>query len=67
MHLSLCDRYDSHVTLEFIIHYMFHNIILLILPLYILHFIQSLNISIFSPLKRHMMNKLYRVIQIEIA
>ena len=67
MHLLLCDSHESHVTPEFIIHCMFHNIVLLILPPHTSHLTQPLDIGIFSPLKRHMAEELHGIIMTEVA
>lgn len=65
--MLICDGHESHVTPEFIIHCMFHNILLLMLPPHTSHLTQPLDISIFGPLKRHMADALHRIIQTEIA
>ena len=50
----ICDGHDSHVTDDFIQHYMENNIKLLVLPSHSSHFTQPLDIGIFSPLKEYM-------------
>lgn len=65
--LLICDGYESHVTLEFIIHCMFHNIVLLILPSHSSHITQPLDLGIFSPLKQHMATELHGIVSSEVA
>jgi hypothetical protein len=65
--LLICDGHDSHVTPDFIIHCMFHNIVLLILPPHTSHITQPLDVGIFSPLKRHMAAELHGIIITEVA
>lgn len=65
--MLISDGHGSHVTPEFIIHCMFHNIILLILPPHTLHLTQLLDVTVFSLLKQHMTAELRSIIQTEIA
>lgn len=65
--LLICDGHDSHVTPEFIIHCMFHNIVLLILPPHTSHITQPLDLCIFGPFKRHMTAELHGIISMEVA
>ena len=46
------DGHGSHVTANVIAHCMKHAVDLLILPPHTLHVLQSLNVSVFAPLKR---------------
>ena len=65
--LLISNRYGSHVTLKFIIHYMFYDIILMILLPHTLHLTQPLEVAIFLLLKQHTTAELYRIIETEIA
>ena len=65
--LLICDGHDSHVTPEFILHCMFHNIVLLVLPPHTSHVTQPLDLCIFGPFKQHMTAELQGIISMEVA
>jgi hypothetical protein len=65
--LLICEGNDSHVTGNFIVYYMFANIVLLILLLHSSHLTQPLDVSVFGPLKTHLTTALHGLISIEIA
>jgi DDE superfamily endonuclease len=65
--LLICDGHESYITPDFIIHCMFHNIVLLILPPHTSHITQPLDVGIFSALKKHMVAQLHGLITTEIA
>lgn len=63
----ICDGHDSHVNGRFIRHCRENNIHLLVLPPHSSHFTQPLDIGVFSPLKHHLSEELYHIIQTDIA
>ena len=52
--LLICDGHDSHISAEFIAHYINNNILLMILFSHFSHLTQSLNVGVFSALKKQM-------------
>jgi hypothetical protein len=65
--LLICDGHGSHVTPEFIIHCMFYNIVLLVLPPHTSHISQPLDVGVFKPLKTYLSAALHGLISSEIA
>ena len=65
--LLICDGHDSHVTGEFIAHYMEHKIVLMILPPHSSHLTQPLDVGIFGPLKKVMASKIAPLINTGVA
>ena len=57
-HLLICDGHDSHITGQYIGHYMDHKIVLMILPPHSSHLTQPLDIGIFSHLKKHVLTEI---------
>ena len=49
--LLICNRSDSHITTEYIAHYIDNNILLMILPLHSLHLTQPLDVRVFGALE----------------
>ena len=49
--LLICDGYDSHSSRKFVHHCLDKKIMLLLLPLHLLHLLQSLDVGVFHPLK----------------
>ncbi|RPA89855.1 hypothetical protein L873DRAFT_1720237, partial [Choiromyces venosus 120613-1] len=47
--LFIIDGHSSHITHAFVKFYIEHNIILLYLPSYCTHFLQPLDVGLFSP------------------
>jgi len=60
--LLIADGRESHVIASFIHFYIDHDIIILLFPSHSSHFIQSLNIDIFSPLKKKMIEQLDHIL-----
>jgi hypothetical protein len=49
--ILICDSHDSHISADFINHCIQHDIILIRLSLHTSHLLQSLDVSVFAPLK----------------
>ena len=58
MRLLICDGHDSHISGKFIRHCIQHDIVLILLPSYCFHLLQSLNVNIFDSLKSILSNEL---------
>jgi hypothetical protein len=64
--LLICDRHDSHITASWIAHCMNNNIILMVLPPHSSHLTQSLDISVFKPLKTLMASAIEPLVSTEL-
>jgi len=53
-HLLICDGHDSHITGDFIVYCIDHDILLMILPPHSSHLTQPLDVGVFGSLKKHM-------------
>ena len=63
--LLIMNNHNNHITANFIAFYMEHLIDLLILPLHTSHLLQLLDVSMFSPLKRTLVDKIDTVARLD--
>ena len=63
----ILNRHQNHVTSNFITHYMQNNIELLHLLSHTSHFLQSLNIDIFAPLKKALSAEFDSLVRTKVA
>ena len=66
-HLLLCDRYDSHISAQFVCYCLNNKIVLFLLLPHSLHILQSLDVRVFDSLKTAMMAQLSKLFAAEIS
>jgi hypothetical protein len=64
IYILIYDNHENHIINEFIIHVIFHNILILHLFPHISHLLQSLNIELFESLKKYLLMEIKSFIYI---